>query len=389
MENDGKRPCSYPYLSPELVQEILSYLPAKSLMRFKSVCRSWRSIILDPPFARSHNRRGSSPRFLISSIFRFPGSDIDFFNVNLEDQRISVDHTFHGHQQRGIICSNQVNGLVCFYYSDDHPSYLHNIATRETVQLPAPSKGEDYRHSFHLGFDPVTKLYKLVKINCLLEYQHYSINCEILTLGDGSPWRTIDSPPWKLLLSRCECYNGVLCWDEDPEDSRIVGFDLSNERFFDFPKPTQRYKDSRLLYFGPGLSMSTRDVEECPDDKYKISKCSIISYHHHHGYNNGRGGDGVNNYLAAEVPTELKLEFPVTWFTKVKCIIGILPDGKVLMHGIEKYYCHPERVLFVYNPTHGTTETLSMDPSLVSSSSKLDAFYFKENILPLRCLIPS
>ncbi|CAL4968316.1 unnamed protein product [Urochloa decumbens] len=60
-----------PELMEELVTEILLLLPVKSLRRFESVCKAWRSIISDPIFIRAHLRRSASnweqsPRFVIN-----------------------------------------------------------------------------------------------------------------------------------------------------------------------------------------------------------------------------------------------------------------------------------------------------------------------------------
>ncbi|RDX92869.1 F-box/kelch-repeat protein, partial [Mucuna pruriens] len=45
-------------LAEELINEILLRLPVKSLLRFKSVCKSWLSLISDPRFAISHYELG-------------------------------------------------------------------------------------------------------------------------------------------------------------------------------------------------------------------------------------------------------------------------------------------------------------------------------------------
>jgi hypothetical protein len=43
-----------PYLPSELIVEILLRLPVKSLIRFKSICKPWFSLISQHNFANSH-----------------------------------------------------------------------------------------------------------------------------------------------------------------------------------------------------------------------------------------------------------------------------------------------------------------------------------------------
>ncbi|RHN66454.1 putative F-box domain-containing protein [Medicago truncatula] len=45
---------SLPSLPFDLVPEILCRLPVKSLLQFRCVCKSWKSLISDPKFAKKH-----------------------------------------------------------------------------------------------------------------------------------------------------------------------------------------------------------------------------------------------------------------------------------------------------------------------------------------------
>ena len=47
-------------LPEEVMLEILLRLPVKSLLRFKSVCKHWLSLISDPNFAKLHFERSST-----------------------------------------------------------------------------------------------------------------------------------------------------------------------------------------------------------------------------------------------------------------------------------------------------------------------------------------
>ncbi|PNX63542.1 F-box/kelch-repeat protein, partial [Trifolium pratense] len=47
-------PSSLPTLPFDLIPEILSRLPVKILLQFGCVCKSWKSLISDPKFAKKH-----------------------------------------------------------------------------------------------------------------------------------------------------------------------------------------------------------------------------------------------------------------------------------------------------------------------------------------------
>ncbi|MCI32976.1 F-box/kelch-repeat protein, partial [Trifolium medium] len=47
-------PSSLPTLPFDLIIEILSRLPVKLLLQFRCVCKSWKSLISDPKFAKKH-----------------------------------------------------------------------------------------------------------------------------------------------------------------------------------------------------------------------------------------------------------------------------------------------------------------------------------------------
>ncbi|EYU29846.1 hypothetical protein MIMGU_mgv1a024385mg, partial [Erythranthe guttata] len=54
------------YVSDDLVSEILSHLPVQSLLRFKTECKSWNTIISSPIFVESHlNNYGKNNNFIL------------------------------------------------------------------------------------------------------------------------------------------------------------------------------------------------------------------------------------------------------------------------------------------------------------------------------------
>uniref|UniRef100_A0A0D9WMC3 F-box domain-containing protein n=1 Tax=Leersia perrieri TaxID=77586 RepID=A0A0D9WMC3_9ORYZ len=49
-----RRRCIGGIIPEEIVEQILLRLPVKSIVRFRSVCKSWQSMIADPRFTRLH-----------------------------------------------------------------------------------------------------------------------------------------------------------------------------------------------------------------------------------------------------------------------------------------------------------------------------------------------
>ncbi|CAN6168462.1 unnamed protein product [Urochloa humidicola] len=151
-----------PYLPDELIVEILTRLPAKSLCRFKCISRRWRRLISDPAhrvrlaqilsgfFFNSRNPRW---RFtgLASCVTPLRGDD----GLPLVDVALSFLPPTCGE----IKILDSCNGLLLLC-SDEPPLYIVcNPATREWVALPQPKytdrKEEGMRVWYAaVGFDP-------------------------------------------------------------------------------------------------------------------------------------------------------------------------------------------------------------------------------------------
>ncbi|KAM3305134.1 hypothetical protein P3S67_012000 [Capsicum chacoense] len=52
---------THQHFSYDIVWEISTYLPVKSLMRFKCVSKAWNTMMQCPNFARSHYARSHDP----------------------------------------------------------------------------------------------------------------------------------------------------------------------------------------------------------------------------------------------------------------------------------------------------------------------------------------
>ncbi|MCI26118.1 F-box/kelch-repeat protein, partial [Trifolium medium] len=72
-------PTSLMVLLDELIADILSRLPVKTLMQIKCVCKSWKTLISDDPsFAKLHLQRSPrSTHLLLLPAWNRPDEDFD------------------------------------------------------------------------------------------------------------------------------------------------------------------------------------------------------------------------------------------------------------------------------------------------------------------------
>ncbi|XAR68182.1 hypothetical protein NMG60_11003223 [Bertholletia excelsa] len=252
------------YLPGDVLIEILSRLPVKSLLRFTCVCRQWYSLITNPNFISTHlnqslsNAKNDSNQLLL----------VRHYNMFQETERFVLhldDDSFDEYEE--LQCSFRIvneyfrivgtcNGLICL--SDDYDTHtdtiiLWNPSVRKHVILPKPQ--------FHcvsggvcllgFGFDAINNDYKVVRI----VYQHnipddhnYKVPplVEIYTQNSGN-WRNIcDIAPNTVLYNFFPLpgfLNGSVHWIgsgqhcKDSSRNLIAAFDMVDEVFRDIMMP--------------------------------------------------------------------------------------------------------------------------------------------------------
>ncbi|KAF3633441.1 hypothetical protein FXO38_25592 [Capsicum annuum] len=219
---------THQHFSCDIVWEISTYLPVKSLMRFKCVSKAWNTMMQCPNFARSHYARSHDRPSATRFLFQLKTNNKDHLKKSsLMDLSLQLDYFCYDGEMR--ICSNHCNGLVCLYIYKDTQVYLYNVTTREIKALPPYVNREIkiYPYVEHrskrkwlpgfdrlfLGFDQVTGNYKLLLLS---PHPAETKKAKILTLGvTNSCWRKIDLSnyaDYSSCLSYRECIylNGVL-----------------------------------------------------------------------------------------------------------------------------------------------------------------------------------
>uniref|UniRef100_A0ACD5W900 Uncharacterized protein n=1 Tax=Avena sativa TaxID=4498 RepID=A0ACD5W900_AVESA len=156
-------------LPDDLIVEILSRLPAKSICRFKCVSRHWlHGLIISHPYLRAKLAQ------MLTGFFRHNNADSDYDS----DNNIVPDYLSMGeyHQAcspsfsvlllprglyRSVLPKHCSNGLVLCLCSKVSPSYefdyvVCNPATQQYVTLPSYGHRDPWRMPLYLASDPAS-----------------------------------------------------------------------------------------------------------------------------------------------------------------------------------------------------------------------------------------
>ncbi|XP_058739614.1 F-box/kelch-repeat protein At3g23880-like [Vicia villosa] len=205
---------SLPILPPDLITEILSWLPVKILVRLRCVCKQWKSLIFDPTFAKLHLERSPKHTHTLLTLLhngtgtRFPTLDHSVhrplehpFSTVSEDEGLRVTN----HESYHAIGS--ANGLVCLIdtkYQDEYIEEICSLFWNPTLRLRSENSPTLYDMSsnylVHLGFgyDDSGDKYKVVVVFC--DHTVGKWEGRVHCMGD-SCWRnTLACPDFPTLL---------------------------------------------------------------------------------------------------------------------------------------------------------------------------------------------
>ncbi|KAH9610562.1 hypothetical protein KSS87_003348 [Heliosperma pusillum] len=199
-----------------IVNAILPRLPVKSLLRFKSVCKDWCSVIASPAFAKSHLAfSGSRHQFLVLQQY------VVVDNPNYRLFRAGIE--YDGRCVR-LSIAGSCHGLVCFYFKT--PStvifFVLNPATGQRVQILAPDDKDFKETLYWFGYVSSVDDYKIAAFNpwdCAFWsfswkagiwkripiYLNRADNCPY-TLRYGQPALVNDTLYWPLTIYSFGCW---------------------------------------------------------------------------------------------------------------------------------------------------------------------------------------
>ncbi|XP_010425323.1 PREDICTED: F-box protein At1g30790-like [Camelina sativa] len=234
----------------KLIIEILSRLPAKSLIRFKSVSKLWNSIIRSKDLTDAFlTRSRARPRLLFTFQHLETGQSFIFSAPEHEKEK---DKTVVARHEMTItdfgfctitsspyyITSSPVNGLVCC--TSGSRIAVCNPTTRQWCILPHVKPEGRVMHA-RLGYDPVGDEYKVLCVMMMCKRGRRDIKQEhlVFTLRSEQQltWRYIDitGEPYTDVQGGI-CINGAIYYKVG--HTKIARFDIRRERimFIEVPK---------------------------------------------------------------------------------------------------------------------------------------------------------
>ncbi|XP_023632975.1 putative F-box protein At1g30925 [Capsella rubella] len=251
----------------DLIPEILSRLPAKSIGRFRCVSKQWGSILSRQDFTELFFTRSSArPRLLL--VLQRSNGELLFFSAlqpqNPYEKSLVVTADYHmklpGQMCGYNICS-LASGLIYvpdFITSEDvnkkskrsgGVGVICNPIMGQCVRLPV--QGNLRKSTSFLGFDPIDKQFKVVgEVSPSFHGNH-----RILTLGTGKlSWRNNNHcPPYYCFSCQGINISGVfyyLAGNSTNFSDLLVCFDVKSEKFKVIEAECFRdYPATRLINF--------------------------------------------------------------------------------------------------------------------------------------------
>ncbi|PHT43886.1 hypothetical protein CQW23_17911 [Capsicum baccatum] len=255
------------YWRAEILTEILSRLPVKSLLRFKSVLKSWSSLISSPEFTKYHlSLSANNNKDYTNHTVMWRIAQPEF---NLKTCPIMEETNLDYHMKNsGISCviEGSVNGLVCLV-NEAKELFLWNPALRKYKKLPDfRTKLKDDAHcTYGFGYDDIHDDYKVLCSFSITRYPRNFQEINIYSLKDNS-WRTIHcSRRVTRLIGSGKFANGTLYWATSIDIKSgwsITSFDLRNEKWKKVERPYCGEEDKFLVL---GVLKSLEMIDSCPE----------------------------------------------------------------------------------------------------------------------------
>ncbi|GAB4836116.1 hypothetical protein Ancab_001033 [Ancistrocladus abbreviatus] len=294
----------------DLLTEILYRLPAKCLLRLKSVSKQWLNLISSPGFSLLHSRRHPNPpcsalffNHSLSASTSSLSSNFDFIPLQ-HHPAINSPPFLSRFTSSSISILQSSNGLLlCKSVSQSKLTYyVCNPTINQISQLPFPIAGTKLGSQsisivgLNLAFDPSRSSdYKVICVwkdnSCgYIDEIYHGIDVYSPVIGEWRPSVDFFTPLFDIEFDRGVFCNGNIHWLSNTENT--IFYDVENEclKPLTLPPAVEGAYLGRFRYFGesrghlhlvdiPRNSVSEFDVlvldgdHMCWTVKYRVQDC--------------------------------------------------------------------------------------------------------------------
>ncbi|KAK9077362.1 hypothetical protein SSX86_005699 [Deinandra increscens subsp. villosa] len=264
MSNRRSHPLLEVTLPENVMFDVFSRLPVKTIITCKCVCKRWRGLVSDPYFVHLHLSRSSRDQ---EALMIVEYQDLAFCNpqevalkwVEMEPEHEHLD-TIKSLKLKqceprkaagsfALFAVGSLNGLVLCWSMNDGSLYMFNPVLEEYMTFPPfpPAPLRWCFMSFGYGFGVSTAgEYKVVHI--LINPDDTAVEIQVHTLGTNHWRRPRQTPHNNLNSMKIQCCHGVylnshLYWLCD--QGQIYDFDLSTETSDLLPYPLEAPGDNQ------------------------------------------------------------------------------------------------------------------------------------------------
>ncbi|WCJ28880.1 F-box family protein [Euphorbia peplus] len=260
----------------EIVIEILLRLPVKSLLRFKTACKSWYSIISSTDFIKKHLHLAHAARYNQHKTFvclRVPYVESatypcvlyseDSDGVVCAREFVFPDKRFVVHDDDIRLC-NSCNGLICYVITWDSLLIWNPSLPSEYKIIQAPWD-RDYEPTA-LVYDAPSDDYKIVKLP-VCGYRNQDFLCFSIFSFKSNSWRSkrisikesINHYTYRFVYAKNRLY-----WiaTEGEETEYIVYFNLAEESLDYINLPAINHIRPRLINFKESIAIVRENFED-------------------------------------------------------------------------------------------------------------------------------
>lgn len=238
-------------LPKDLVEEILSRLPATTLKQLQSTCKQWNDVINDREFARKHFSKAEKQHLVVM----LKNFNVHLVSVNVDGIHNDIDPSIKDIGELSLNKPYQVyidgmvhcNGLL-LYITKGYTPMVWNPCTGKINWVVEPSRAYDVYDKFAFGYEYKKSCYnyKILRIQyvCGRKTHAYTTHRKEIYDFNTSSWRTLNVTRIWPLVSRVVSLKGNAYWftyeyKEGVRNSSLLCFDFSKEIFGNICVPFQ------------------------------------------------------------------------------------------------------------------------------------------------------